>query len=170
MRRWKREDGKWNSLFYRPFFILYLRAQILANICVLCLVSLLGCSSPAAADRVCFKRNCFDVEVVITAEERQKGLMDREALDPETGMLFIFPREDIYPFWMKNTLIALDMIWLDRGRKVVHIEKGAKPCVSDPCPQYMPPAEALYVVEFNAGTADNYIIQIGDQAEIHLVE
>lgn len=136
---------------------------------LLLFAAVFGCS-PAGADRVCFKRSCFDVEVAITADERQRGLMDRETLDSETGMLFIFPREDIYPFWMKNTLIALDMIWLDRDRKVVHIEKGAKPCENEPCPQYIPLAEALYVVEFNAGTVDDYIIQTGDQAEIYLVE
>ena len=106
--------------------------------------------------------------MAITESERRRGLMDREFLPPYTGMLFIFPEEDAHPFWMKNTYISLDIIWLNRNRRVVHIERGVPPCTHDPCAQYEPDEDALYVLEFNAGFADDFIIQEGDKVEIEL--
>src|SRR5687768_13879918 len=55
------------------------------------------------------------VETVADDESRAQGLMYRDQLDPAAGMLFFFPREGEYPFWMKNTRIALDIIWIDAG-------------------------------------------------------
>src|ERR1035437_263623 len=62
------------------------------------------------ANSVCFKQNCFSVELAKTSAEQERGLMYRTELDKDKGMLFIFYNEGIYPFWMKNTLIPLDMI------------------------------------------------------------
>ena len=113
--------------------------------------------------RVCFGENCFVVEVVDSAAERTTGLMNRESLADDRGMLFIFDSEALYPFWMKNTLIPLDMIWLDADKKIVAIQENAVPCVADPCPIYNPKVPALYVVELNGGTVAAKDIKVGEQ-------
>jgi uncharacterized protein len=112
--------------------------------------------------RVCFKDACFKVELAATEETRRQGLMDREQLASDQGMLFIFDVSGEYGFWMKNTLIALDMIWLDENKKVVHIEANVPPCVSDPCPIYSPVKPAVYVLELSAGVAAQEGIGLGD--------
>ncbi len=116
-------------------------------------------------DRVCFDRNCFYVEVVDTPETRAQGLMFREYLPADEGMLFIFEEELIYSFWMKNTLIPLDMIWINSDFEVVHIYENAEPCEEDPCPSIDPGVPALYVLEVNAGKAREIGLSVGDRAE-----
>src|SRR4030042_2848822 len=64
-------------------------------------------------NQVCFKKHCFSVELAVTPEEREEGLMFRKNLDSDKGMLFIFEKEGKYGFWMKKTLIPLDIIWID---------------------------------------------------------
>ena len=76
--------------------------------------------------------------------------MYRDSLPRQSGMLFVFESEHKHGFWMKNTLIPLDMIWINRDSRIVDI-KTATPCVSDPCPTYQPIADSLYVLEINAG-------------------
>ena len=91
---------------------------------------------------------CFTVEIADTPTEREKGLMNRESMAENHGMLFIFLASDFYNFWMKNTLIPLDIIWLDDQMNVVRI-LTAQPCETDFCEIYKPGALAKYVVEFN---------------------
>src|SRR3990172_9511896 len=101
---------------------------------------LTGCGNPSspAPNEVCFERTCFTVEFALTAEQHMRGLMWRESLSDGHGMLFVFPRSDNYLFWMKNTLIPLDMLWLDDTATVIYIEEQVQPCVLDPCPKYGP--------------------------------
>lgn len=130
----------------------------------------MGCSSNAAqnANRICFSNACVHVEVVQKMEELRKGLQFRERLDPNSGMLFIFPQSRRHAFWMKDTLIPLDMVWMDYARRVVHIERDVPPCQKDPCPSYTPSQEALYVLEVNAGHTTALGLKVGDQAEFYL--
>ncbi len=65
----------------------------------------------------CFKNYCFKVELAKTPEERSRGLMSIKSLASDKGMLFIFEKEGIFPFWMKNTLIPLDIIWINEEEK-----------------------------------------------------
>ncbi|MFT4261278.1 MAG: DUF192 domain-containing protein [Candidatus Woesearchaeota archaeon] len=109
---------------------------------------------------MCFNENCFDVLVPLTNELKQQGLMYVESLEDDKGMLFVFEREARHSFWMKNTLIPLDMIWLNSDLEVVHIEK-AIPCTQDPCRVYTPLANALYVLEINQGLSEELNITIG---------
>jgi uncharacterized membrane protein (UPF0127 family) len=74
-------------------------------------------------------------------------------------MLFVFEKEALYPFWMKNTLIPLDMIWIDVQGKVIDIQT-ANPCTTDTCQDYIPSAKALYVLELNAGTSKRIGLQV----------
>jgi uncharacterized membrane protein (UPF0127 family) len=114
--------------------------------------------------RLCFDETCFRVEKARTPGERQQGLMYRNSLGRDRGMLFIFEQEDIYPFWMKNTKIPLDMLWLDSRRKVVEVMTNVPPCEQDPCPVYTPPKKAVYVLELSAGTVERKKISVGSTA------
>jgi uncharacterized membrane protein (UPF0127 family) len=110
------------------------------------------------------------VEIARTPEERSRGLMFRERMGPEEGMVFVFEEPGSYPFWMKNTLIPLDMIWLDKGRRVVHIAHSVPPCKADPCPSFPHEGQALYVVEVNSGFAKKHGVKVGDKLELKDVE
>jgi uncharacterized membrane protein (UPF0127 family) len=121
---------------------------------------LAGCVS--AGERVCVREACFSVEVMRTDAERAQGLMFRTGLDQGKGMFFVFDTEDIYPFWMKNTLFAIDIIWLDKDKRVVDIASDVPPCRTTPCPVYTPSAKVLYVLEIPAGDAARYGIKPGD--------
>ena len=94
--------------------------------------------------------------------------MYRTELDKDKGMLFIFDKEGIYPFWMKNTLIPLDMIWIDSSNKVVFISQNVQPCKSLICPVIIPSASAKYVLEINAGICEELGLKIGDEVEIKI--
>jgi uncharacterized membrane protein (UPF0127 family) len=112
---------------------------------------------------VCINDTCYQVEVARSQEERQRGLMFRRVLPPKTGMWFVFQREDIYPFWMKNTYIPLDLIWVDSHRRVVFIQKNAVPFSEVPL---IPNRKALYVLELLAGSSDRDRITVGDRVRV----
>ncbi len=101
-------------------------------------------------DQVCCKGQCFKVEVVQKQEDIERGLMDRSYLSADRGMLFVFSKMGRHAFWMKNTLIPLDIIWLDEEGRIADIAAQVPPCQQDPCPSYVPAREALYVLEINA--------------------
>lgn len=101
-------------------------------------------------------------ELAATEAERNQGLMHRTSLGKDAGMLFVFEAPDRHAFWMKNTLIALDMLWLDKAGTVVSISTDVPPCKADPCPTYPPTAVASYVLEVNAGYAKSHKLKVGD--------
>jgi len=102
----------------------------------------------------------IDVEIAENDAERQKGLMFRPYLSDSVGMLFIFNEAEPQSFWMKNTQISLDIIYVDANKKIVSIQKNAKPYSEDGLPSF---GAAKYVVEVNGGYCDKYDIQVGDQ-------
>jgi uncharacterized membrane protein (UPF0127 family) len=112
---------------------------------------------------VCFSDTCFSVELAKTSAEQEKGLMGRTDLTVNKGMLFIFNSEDKYSFWMKDTKIELDIIWLDARGKVIKIQQ-AEPCKSSDCPNYTPDENAKYVLEINHGAASD-VIKLGSVAK-----
>jgi uncharacterized membrane protein (UPF0127 family) len=111
--------------------------------------------------------NGATILVEISADEatRQQGLMFRESLAPGHGMLFLFPQNGVHSFWMKNTLIPLDMIWIDESRRVVHVEQNVPPCRADPCPSYGPGTPSRFVLEVAAGQAAVHKVRAGDQLQ-----
>ncbi len=119
----------------------------------------------SAISKVCFNEKCFNVEIANTPEKQAQGLMNREYLNQDSGMLFIFDTEAEYHFWMKNTLIPLDIIWLDKNRKVVFIEHNAEPCQADPCETFGPGEKAKYVFEINSGLAKKISLKEEDCLE-----
>ena len=94
-----------------------------------------------------------------------RGLMFREKMDADKGMLFIFEKEGEYPFWMKNTLIPLDIIWINEDKEVVFISENAQPCNEEySCSSINPGNNAKYVLEINGGISEKIGLKIGDKA------
>ncbi len=114
---------------------------------------------------VCIQDTCFSIEIADTPEERQRWLMYRQELPELSGMLFVFEQAGQYNFWMKNTLIPLDMIWINDQNKIIDI-KQATPCTADPCPTYNPQWSSSYVLELNSWISQKYGIHIGDKVKI----
>ena|SRR3989344_428841 len=114
---------------------------------------------------VCISNNCFRVEVADNPVERAQGLMFRKELKENSGMLFIFDSSEKHSFWMKNTLIPLDIIWIDENKKIVYIYENAQPC-RETCDSIIPDKNAKYVLEINTGLARKYEIEIGDGVKI----
>jgi uncharacterized membrane protein (UPF0127 family) len=107
-------------------------------------------------------------ELAVTDEERQRGLMFREKLNPDQGMLFLFAEEGAHSFWMKNMRFAIDILWLDKGKRIVHIEPKAPPCPAEPCPSYDPGAMAMYVLELDGGAAQKHGLKLHDRLDFIL--
>jgi uncharacterized membrane protein (UPF0127 family) len=105
-------------------------------------------------------------DIADTPETRERGLMFRQSLGPNEGMLFVFERTGFYPFWMKNTLIPLDIMWIDEQWRIVSIAQSAAPCRSDPCPTYPPAAEARYVLEVAGGFSRTHGVARGDRVRV----
>lgn len=108
----------------------------------------------------------FEIEIARTPAEQSKGLMFRESMPENHGMLFIFNEESSKTFWMKNTLIPLDMIFLDGNMMVVEVKANVLPCKADPCPTYPSEKPAKYVLELNAGAAEKKNIRVGMKADL----
>lgn len=115
-------------------------------------------------EKICFSDQCFDVEVAQTFAERAEGLQFRKSLDKNAGMLFIFSESRRHNFWMKDTFISLDIIWIDRNKQIVSIVPNILPCTTPQCPVYTPDKNALYVLEVNAGVTTELGLKVGDQA------
>ena len=112
---------------------------------------------------VYFKNNSFLVEVADTKQQQEKGLMFIKDLPVNSGMLFIYKDEAPRSFYMKNTYIPLDIIWMDKEKKVVFIKKNAEAAKLDVYEMIQPQEEAMYVLELNAGSSDKIGLKIGDK-------
>ena len=102
------------------------------------------------------------VEIADESNERNQGLMFRENLEWDRGMFFVFDDERILSFWMKNTLIPLDMLFIDVDFRIVDIKENVPPCKDDPCPSYSSEHPAKYVLEVNSGFVLENNIKIDD--------
>jgi uncharacterized membrane protein (UPF0127 family) len=108
----------------------------------------------------------YAVELALTDEERAQGLMFRESLPPRTGMLFLFEENGPHHFWMKNTMISLDMIWMDGAGTVLFISADTPPCTADPCANYGPDVPARRVLEIAGGKAKEEGVVVGSKIEM----
>lgn len=102
----------------------------------------------------------IDVELANTDYDRQRGLMNREKLEENQGMLFVFPYQDTLSFWMKETKLPLDIIFANSEREIVTIHKNSVPFSHE---QYRSSKPAQYVIEVNAGFCDKNGIRLGDR-------
>lgn len=154
--------------------------------CIVCLIIGLTCAeaelaahhrSEPSASYVIFKRRDRDfdvqdvkvtVELARTQREIFRGLMFRDHLGECRGMLFLFDREQALGFWMKNTLIPLDIIFISEQLEIVSVKTGVPPCKGNPCPVYRSEKPAKYVVEVNAGFVEKHGIARGGRVEMNI--
>ncbi len=101
----------------------------------------------------------LDIEIADTEFDRETGLMYRSSMKNTQGMLFVFDNEQPRFFYMKNTQIPLDLIYVSADKKIVSFQKNAKPFDESSLPSNQP---AQYVLEVNAGLADTWNLQLGD--------
>lgn len=105
----------------------------------------------------------YRLELALTPEQQALGLMYRESLPDRAGMLFVFDAAEPHHFWMKNTMIPLDMIWMDESGKVLFISANTPPCKADPCATYGPDGPARQVLEIAGGLAAKENITVGSR-------
>lgn len=105
------------------------------------------------------------VEIAEKMRQRQKGLMFRKRLDVGKGMLFVYSKPVTPHFWMKNTLIPLDMIFIGDDLEVKYIHEKVPPCKTEICPTYSPSMQVQYVLEVPGGYSYLFKIKPGDRLE-----
>lgn len=107
-------------------------------------------------------------EIANTPNQRSKGLMYRTRIAPDRGMIFTFPEPGNWTFWMKNTKMALDILWIDEKGKIVHIQHAAPICKRQDnlCPRYRTNTPAVLVLELGAGRAEKLNLTPGKKLKI----
>lgn len=101
----------------------------------------------------------FVLEVARTPEAQEKGLMDRDSLPGDRGMIFVFPDEQVRSFWMKNVHFPLDILFLDSSGKIVSVHQMRAYDENNTSSDY----PARYAIELNKGVADQSAVKVGDQ-------
>lgn len=124
-----------------------------------------GQQLPITAEATVANNTKIKLEVARTPEQQQMGLMYRKSLPDNQGMLFKFPSAQPARFWMKNTLIPLDMVFMQNG-VVKYIKTSAPPCTNDPCPSYGPNTLVDTVIELRSGRATELGLKSGDSIKI----
>jgi uncharacterized membrane protein (UPF0127 family) len=109
----------------------------------------------------------LDIEIADNEYETQTGLMYRIKLETNHGMLFIFPDVKMRSFYMKNTKIPLDIIYIDEAKSIISFQKNAMPFDETSLPSDAP---AKYVLEINGGLADAWQLSLGDKIDFKIIE
>jgi len=136
---------------------------------LLCLLMLTACTACASGDpSVVLGGERFKVEIADTQQKQALGLMFRDSMPVDEGMIFLFPNEAPRSFWMKNTRIPLDIMYFDKDLKMVSISANTPPCRVSRCPSYPSSKPAMYVLELNAGTASELGVGPGDSLILDL--
>lgn len=120
---------------------------------------------PKTPPQMCYQNHCFQLEIADTPEKRELWLMFRESIPEDQGMLFVFDKADFWSFWMRNTLIPLDIIRIDKDNKVVDFI-SLPPCKEAQCPSFSPKAQAIQAIELNSWSVAKLGIQTGTLLEI----
>jgi uncharacterized protein len=109
-------------------------------------------------------------ELADTIKKRAQGLMHREHLAKDRGMLFTFDQAQPWTFWMKNTKISLDIIWMNEKKQIIHIARNVPICTrtDDGCPQYQPNDPATYVLELGGGEAERLKLENGSKLQFRI--
>lgn len=106
----------------------------------------------------------ISVEIADTDFLRERGLSGRESLGPEEGMLFVFPTEGLYQFWMKDMRFSIDIVWLDAEYRIADVHQRVNP---ETYPEiFTPKVKAQYVLELPAGFFENHQLKAGNILEI----
>jgi uncharacterized membrane protein (UPF0127 family) len=107
-------------------------------------------------------------EVEIDPADLARGMMYRDSLAPDRGMLFVHGKSGKYPYWMYHCKIPLDIVWMDQNKRIVEISANTPPCrseTSSECPNYGGHEDALYVLELGGGMASKYGLAKGGQVQ-----
>lgn len=112
---------------------------------------------------LCIESHAFSVKIADTHEKRKKGLMHVNRLQSHEGMLFVFPTQEKHAFWMKNTAVSLDIIWINDQHKIVHIHHQAEPY--DETPIY-PDISSRFVLEISGGLSQQYGFKKGQTVQL----
>ncbi len=107
-------------------------------------------------------RAAIDIEIADDDASRMQGLMYRDSMAETQGMLFVFPDQAERSFWMENTILPLDIIYVNAQNRIITIQKNTVPYSRDSIPSNGP---AKYVVEVNAGFCDRHLVRVGDHIE-----
>jgi uncharacterized protein len=107
------------------------------------------------------------VETMTKREDMMKGMMFRDSMREDRGMLFVHGSPGLYPYWMYQMKIPLDMLWLDLNKRVVEISANTPACTgaASTCPNYGGHKPAVFVLELKAGAAKKFGINVGDQMQ-----
>jgi len=117
-------------------------------------------------DAFCFaEKTCIQIERAATPQQQAQGLMFRESLSKNSGMLFLFPDQKPRSFWMKNTLIPLDLVWIDESKTIVGVTENAVPCKEGPCKTYPSNLAVKYVLEINAKSSSQFGLKTGQKVD-----
>lgn len=117
-------------------------------------------SSTSSKSNINIHNNFYNLFLARSLEERAKGLSGRVGLKENEGMFFVFPKEGLHGFWMKDMLFPIDILWLNKERKVVYIVENVKP---NSYPKiYYPDKPALFVVELPIYTVSKTKVKVGD--------
>ncbi|WP_096598033.1 DUF192 domain-containing protein [Calothrix sp. NIES-2100] len=127
-----------------------------------------GQKLPISAEAIVPNGTKIQLEVAQTPKQQEIGLMYRKSLPNNQGMLFKFPSPQPAKFWMKNTLIPLDMVFMQNG-VVKYIQTSAPPCTSDPCPSYGPNVLIDTVIELRSGRSSELGLKVGDSIQINKI-
>ena len=141
-----------------------MKIKLMSIFVMLFLLFVVGCDN---YNKVVIKDAVINVEVVDNEEERANGLMFRERLGENDGMLFVFEDSDFRTFWMKNTLIPLDIIFISENFRIINIEE-AEPCKEGRCEIYSSMDKAKYVLEVNKEFTEKKNISEGDLVNIRI--
>lgn len=106
------------------------------------------------------------IQLAKTAHEREVGLMYVTHMDLDAGMFFVFPYSQYQAFWMKNTKIPLDILYIDEHLQIVDIKIDTPICLNESCPSYTSLSPAMYVLEVNSGWSSVNDIKVGDRLSI----
>ena len=135
---------------------------LIAAACLGLALPLTGCAGGRSGNFVELAGERYQVEIADDDAERARGLMFRDAMDRGHGMLFVHDREEPQSYWMKNTRIALDILYFDNALTLVSQQRDVPPCsAGNRCPSYPSDAPARYVLELNAGEAARLGLQDG---------
>jgi uncharacterized protein len=144
---------------------------VVAVISAVSILGLAGCSNVGTiTDDVNTTIVKFPNGTKITAEtarqdwELLRGMMYRDSLSPDKGMLFVHPEEATYHYWMYQTKIPLDIIWMDHGHRIVEMSANTPPCTTkaSECSNYGGNFKSTFVLEVGAGIAANNNLKVGD--------
>lgn len=120
-----------------------------------------GADAPATTKLTLPSGQVVTAELMISAADREMGLMFRDSLPDDRVLLFVFRENSRHSIWMKNCKFPIDIVWLDGEGRVVDLNENVPPCAKDPCPVYTSFRPGEYVVEMNAGQAKKHKVQGG---------